>query len=252
MSNDFEMQPVLKHPLDPFIHIVLVETEESLNIGSVARAMKNLGFSNLHLVKPVHFSIQKAAITGRWAIDLLEAAKVHDSLEACLEPMTEVVGFSGRDGKNRANLMLPEWVGHFRAKELAPTALVFGPEDTGLRHDHVEHCRWLVRIPSSLEYPSFNLAQAVLLGIFELARLDWSQAKTGNSDHAADWNQFYQLDRLIDEVLTECGFYRPGTPEPIPGLVKNLFRRTNPDKREIGVLLAMFARVKKTMERGKA
>jgi TrmH family RNA methyltransferase len=247
--SDLNSGGYLTHPLGDLIHIVLVETEESLNIGSVARAMKNLGFTNLHLVKPVHFSIEKAEITGRWALDVLQNARIHESLEECLKPMTEVIGFSGREGKNRANLMLPEWVQHFRTRPLAPTALVFGPEDTGLRHDHVEHCRWLVRIPTSAEYPSFNLAQAVLLGLFELSRQDWSGASTGNAEHAADWNQFYQLDKLVDAVLEESGFYRVGTPEPIPGLVKNLFRRTNPDKREMGVLLALFARIRKTIER---
>lgn len=232
------------HPENDLFHVVLVETEESLNIGSVARAMKNLGFRNLHLVAPRNYKPERAAITARWATeDLLAGLTIHDSLEQALAPMQEVVGFSGRPGKDRFNIELPALMQSLREKPLQTTALVFGPEDTGLRSDHIEHCRWLVRIPSTVEYPSFNLAQAVLLGLFELTRQRWDNVSAEPSPHAADWGQFYQLDRLVEKVLTDCGFYREGTPEPIPGLVKNLFRRIQPDKREMGVLLALFSRI---------
>lgn len=242
--DDGPMTKVLhKTQFDNF-HVVLVEPEESLNIGAVARAMKNLGFSQLELVAPRDYRPERAAITARWATDdILASARVHATLEAALSPMQEVVGFSGREGKDRYNLMLPDWAASLESKPPVRTALVFGPEDTGLRHDHVEHCRWLVRIPSTAEYPSFNLAQAVLLALFEITRKNWDVPAKEPSEHAPDWNQFYQLDRIVDKVLSDSGFYREGTPEPIPGLVKNLFRRIQPDKREIGVLLALFARI---------
>lgn len=230
--------------------VVLVETEESLNIGAVARAMKNLGFRNLHLVAPRDYKFERAAITARWASDdILKNLKVFATLEEALGGAQEVVGFSGREGKDRFNLFLPEWMQQLQTKPLVRTALVFGPEDTGLRSDHVEHCRWLVRIPSTVEYPSFNLAQAVLLALFEITRRQWENVSAEPSPHAPDWNQFYQLDRLVDKVLTDSGFYREGTPEPIPGLVKNLFRRTQPDKREMGVLLALFSRIDRELLR---
>lgn len=232
------------HPQEALFHVVLVETEESLNIGSVARAMKNLGFSNLHLVAPREYKPERASITARWATDdILANLKIHDSLESCLTGMQDVVGFSGREGKDRFNLFLPDWMAQVRAKPLVQTALVFGPEDTGLTSEHIEHCRWLVRIPSTVAYPSFNLAQAVLLALFEITRQQWEHPSVEPSPHAPDWNQFYQLDRLVEKVLVDSGFFREGTPEPIPGLVKNLFRRTQPDKREMGVLLALFARI---------
>ncbi|MBN8548622.1 MAG: RNA methyltransferase [Deltaproteobacteria bacterium] len=237
------------HPENDLFHVVLVETDESLNIGSVARAMKNLGFRHLHLVAPRRYQPERAAITARWATDdILAGLTIHDTLEQALAPMQEVVGFSGRPGKDRFNVDLPDLMQGLRSKPLVTTALVFGPEDTGLRHDHVEHCRWLVRIPTSVEYPSFNLAQAVLLGLFEITRQRWDSVASEPSPHAADWNQFYQLDRLVDAVLKESGFYREGTPEPIPGLVKNLFRRTQPDKREMGVLLALFSRIERELQ----
>ncbi len=238
------MSDLAQHPESDFFHVVLVETEESLNVGSVARAMKNLGFKHLHLVAPRDYRPERAAITARWATeDILASLQIYPTMEAALAPMQEVVGFSGRDGKDRFNLTLPQWVAHLHQRPKVRTALVFGPEDTGLRSDHVQHCRWLVRIPSTVEYPSFNLAQAVLLGLFEITRQQWDAVSTDPSPHAPEWNQFYQLDRLVEKVLIDSGFYREGTPEPIPGLVKNLFRRINPDKREMGVLLALFSRI---------
>lgn len=248
-----------RSPLDDRFHIVLAEPGDSLNIGSVARAMSNLGFSRLHLVAPPRYNMGIASTTACWATDILESAVVHDTLEEALAPMQKVVGFTARHGKHRhTHLSLPQWVGEVRTAPPAATALLFGPEDTGLRTDHVEHCRWLVRIPSSAANPSFNLAQSVLLTLFELTRTDWEEA-TGNGKvepgkslappkgELANSGEFYQLDRLVEEALTRSNFYGKGTPAPMRGLVKHLLRRIGPDKREMAALVGIFDHINRVL-----
>ena len=224
-------------------HIVLVEPEESLNVGMTARAMMNLGFSRLHLVAPRHYSPRRAARTACWARELLMRAVVHDTLEHALAPMQEVVGLAAPCGRRRRNhIMLDQWLS---AGEEAPveTALVFGPERTGLRHEHIEQCTTLVRIPSTAKNPSFNLAQAVLLVLFEVSRAEWKNFPGPKPSEAVTWNEYYQLDRKLDYILDESGFNHPGAPALNAQLVKSLMRRIRPDRREMGVLLAMFERI---------
>lgn len=231
-------------------HVVLVEPGESLNVGSVARAMKNLGFHHLHLVAPPRFDRAKAAITACWGADLLDAAVVHPSFEAALSGFENVIAFSGREGKNRgAPLSLLEWGDSLAGSPPLRTALVFGPEDNGLRQEHMEQCRTVLRIPSAVDCPSFNLAQAVLLALFEIARRDMPAASAPAGRTPPPWNDFFQLDRLLDRVMSLSGFLRVGTPEPVPGLVKNLFRRIDLDKREMGILLGLFGRLDRVLTR---
>ena len=230
------------------IHIVLVEPANSLNIGSVARAMANLGFSNLHVVAPFRYDRKKAAATACAATALLDQALFHDRLEDVLQSMEEVVGFSNRHGRNRpGHLLLPDWSARITPGEIIKTALLFGPEDTGLRQDHIEHCRWLIRIPSNEDVPSYNLAQAVLLTLFELSHPHWKQELPDLEQQLPTWNEFYQLDRILEEVLIRSGFYRKGTPATIPGMIKNIFRRLRPNLREMKILLALFAKVNHTL-----
>ena len=76
------------------IHVFLLEPLGSLNVGSVARAMSNLGFSHLHLIAPRNYHFEKAAKTACWATDVLEKIQVHDTLGEALSEMNDVVGFT--------------------------------------------------------------------------------------------------------------------------------------------------------------
>lgn len=247
-----ESEKICDLPLLDHIHVVLVDTANSLNIGSVARAMMNLGFRHLHLVKPRNFIEAKAKATACWASSLVDQAIFHEDLESALQDMQDVVGFTARHGKFRpAHVFLPEWIDELRETSLRNTALVFGSEDYCLSAEHVEQCRVLVRIPSRAENPAFNLAQSTLLALYEVSRL-------ANENHAhlhlpdpetPSWNEFFQLDQKIERICDRTGFYRVGSPDPIPRLVKNLIRRMKPDAREMRVLLGMFSKIESTFDR---
>jgi tRNA/rRNA methyltransferase len=207
--------------------------------------MMNLGVKHLHLVAPRGFDPNRAKITACHAASLLESVVIHDNLQSALAPMQEVVGFSAREGRNRLNTYdLPQWCTMLAAQVPLPvTALVFGPEDSGLSLEDTAHCRSLVSIPADSCYTSFNLAQAVLLALYQLRSILVETTSANETRDLATWEDFYYLDTLIDSVLTLSHFYRKGTPQPIPGVVKRLLRRTTPDRREMGILLGMFRRI---------
>jgi len=232
-----------------WIHVVLVEPGDSRNVGSVARAMMSLGFRHLHLVAPPRYRVEDAATTACWAEGLLHAARIHPTLTQALAPMQHVVGFSARHGRQRPrHIALDEWTGTLAAGPRMETALLFGPEDTGLRQEHLSHCRWLVRIPSRAENPAFNLSQAVLLALFQVGRSldDTAVVPTRGADHPG-WREFYELERIVEEALRRCRFYHKGTPAPLPAVVKHLLRRMDPDVREMQILLGLFGKINRAL-----
>jgi len=232
---------------DPPAVLVLDRVEDPRNVGAVARAMMNLGFGSLHLVSPPRYDPATAAITACWATEILEGATIHDTLEEALAPMEQVVGFTARHGKNRPrHLLLPEWCERIEREPPRSTALLFGSEDSGLRRDHLSHCHWLVRIPSASANPSFNLSQSVLLALFELSRRRWGGIAADEKPRPPI-SEFAQLDRLVEAVLTQSGYFRKGTPRPVPQLVKHLLRRIDPDEREMGILMGMFGKIHRAL-----
>ncbi len=231
------------------IHVVLVEPGDSRNVGSVARAMLNLGFAHLHLVAPPRYRVEDAETTACWAQGLLHRARIHATLEDALAPMQHVAGFSVRHGRQRPrHLLLEEWTAQLAAEPRGEIALLFGPEDTGLRQEHLPHCRWLVRIPSRAENPAFNLSHAVLLTLYQVERAlaGAKDAARTRQDRPA-WRDYYELDRIVDEALTRARFYRPGTPVPVPSVVRHMFKRIDPDMREMQLLLGLFSRINRAL-----
>lgn len=230
-------------------HIVLVEPQDSLNIGSIARAMMNFGFARLVLVKPNQFSIEKALITGRWAEEILRSTVVYDSIDEALRDMHDVVGFSSQSRPRRGEpMLLPDWLSTLSDSSPRRLAVLFGREDTGLTVEAIEQCRLLVRIPSQAAYPSLNLAQSALVVMYELSRLGWNTIER-SSEQLPSWNQYAQLDRLCGEVMVASGFHRGEERDPTAATVKNMLRRITMNEREMRIMLALFNRIRITFER---
>ena len=154
------------------VYFVLVEPMEPGNIGASARAIKNMGFRNLCLVKPP----DKMSEEGRWfarnAHDVLDSAEVHGSVEEAIRDKALVVGTTRRTGKRRG-VIVPVERGASRVRDIAArnkVAVLFGREARGLYNHEVEECGFMLTIPSSAIQPSLNLAQAVLIIAYELAK----------------------------------------------------------------------------------
>lgn len=146
--------------------VVLVSPKTPGNIGAAARAMLNMGASDLRLVAPRcdHLDSQAVAMAVH-AENLLREAKIYPTLREALADRDLSVGTSAR---LRADLPAPKHPALLRplVREAAAPALVFGPEETGLINSDLEQCQVTVRIPTG-DYASLNLAQAVLLVCYE-------------------------------------------------------------------------------------
>ncbi len=175
------------------IHFVLVEPKEPGNIGASARAIKNMGFSNLSLVRPfrefdekkVRHSLEnsEARWLARGAIDILKNAKIYTNLHDAVSDKALVVGTTRRTGKRRG-VILPVEDGIKRIMDLAnhnKVAILFGREDKGLFNEEIKECGFLMTIRASRKAPSLNLAQSVLIIAYELDKTGRERYGAGDS-----------------------------------------------------------------------
>jgi tRNA/rRNA methyltransferase len=152
----------------------LVETSHPGNVGSAARALKTMGFSDLRLINPKIKGIaqeSEAIALASGANDLLVSAQEVDSLDLAVQSCSLVLGLTSRDREFGPPAM--DWV---QARSLIrqtlqanqQVALVFGPERTGLDNQHLALCTHRVWLDANPEYPSLNLAQALMVCAFTL------------------------------------------------------------------------------------
>ncbi|MEG4091842.1 RNA methyltransferase [Microcoleus sp. Pol12B4] len=155
---------------DANIRIVLVEPAGPLNVGSVARVMKNMGLHQLVLVNPQcdHLG-EEARLMAVRAADILETTKVVESLPAALVGCVRAIATTGDDCRALPT-QLEEPADALPWLLEAPSALIFGREDCGLTNAELNRAQRLIRIPSSDAYTSLNLAQAVAICCYELYR----------------------------------------------------------------------------------
>lgn len=182
------------------VRIVLVETSHAGNIGSVARAMKTMGLSQLVLVNPKSFPDGLAIAMASGAADVLTKARVVSCLSEALIGCRLVIGASARirasawpqvDARSAAELLLDSGAG-------VDVALVFGRENSGLTNSELDQCHYLGHVPTNPEYGVLNIAMAVQVFSYEL----WMQAQQRQG-----WQADHRKSKSLATVEELDGFY---------------------------------------------
>lgn len=231
------------------IRIVLVNTFHPGNIGAAARAMKNMGLTRLYLVSPRDYPSFEASQRASSASDVLEKAVVVDNLADALEGCAFVAGTTARlrsvqwpqvDSRQCGELLFEESQQH-------EVALVFGRERTGLHNDELEHCQYLVNIPTHEAYSSLNLGQAVqVLGyeIFMASRTGESVQQAGVKDEAdrvATSDQLESMYQHFFDTMEQLDFFGDRNPEHVMRRLRCLFGRSRPSRREVQILRGLLS-----------
>jgi tRNA/rRNA methyltransferase len=236
--------------IDPLrnITIVLVRPQYAGNIGSVCRAMKNMGISRLILVSPGQDPLSaEARMMATSARDILQKAKIYSSLEEALQGFRWIAGTSARKGINRGPFISPreispEILQHARS---IPVAILFGPEDRGLTNRELDPCHALIRIPTHPGLSSLNLAQAVLLLSYELFLTSRAETSEGFSSSSgmpkpAEFKRIEGMYNHLEELLLRIGFLDPNNPKRIMHTLRRIFGRANLGDRDVAILRGIF------------
>jgi tRNA/rRNA methyltransferase len=226
------------------ITIILVEPQSPGNIGMVCRAMKNMGLSNLRLVKGCSKNHREARKFAVSANDLLEMATIYDSLEDALADQEVTVATTRRHGKYRREILSPGEIARNILSSIGKNraALVFGREDNGLTTDELALCRWHATIPTSDEYGSLNLAQAVLIFCYELF-LGQNSVVSEETRSLATVSEVESLYRHMETTLLDIGFLNTENPAHLMRCLRRIFARSALDSREVTILRGMMSQI---------
>jgi len=230
------------------VRIVLVEPASPGNIGSTARVMKNLGLSQLFLVNPGHWDTSEARAMAHASGDILDSSRTVADLPSAVADCQLVVGTTHRVGKERDAIYTPEQVVQ-KISPLLPdqqVALVFGREKDGLWQDELLYCQHLVRFPSAVSYPSFNLSHAVLLFSYELFKISSLPPHPSPQRALAPHAERERMFARLNEVLKTIGFtHHNNDTRHFSRIVRRFFNKVDLDMRDIRVILKICNQVRR-------
>ena len=212
-----------------------------------------MDLSSLYLVKPKRFPDPQADWRAAGALDVVESAQVCGSLEDAIGDCGYVAGTSVRDRhipwtvKSISDFAIDVANMPQAAK---PVAILFGRENNGLSNDELAMCNLHVRIPSSSEYGSLNLAMAVQLVAYELFKARGnSEVKTGWDRPHASHAEIAAMYEHLDRVLNAIGFFDPSAPRTAFTRFQRMFGRIELDETEVQILRGMYTHIERAIAR---
>jgi len=252
------------------VRFVMTQPSHPGNVGSAARALKTMGFSDLVLVEPRWPDIAsrpEAVALASGASDVLAGARHCDTLAQALAPATLAFALTARerdlgppscDIREAARLARE----HLAADPAAGVAVVLGTERAGLTNEHIALCHRICHIPANPAYSSLNVAQALQLAAWEMRyalreappRADGAEAPRRSGDRPATGEQVQALVEHWERALVAVGFLDPQHPKKLMPRMRHLLARSALSRDETdmlrGVCTAMEAAARRAGERG--
>ena len=244
------------------IRIILVEPAGALNIGSIARVMKNMGLCNLILVNPqCDLLSDEARQMAVHAVNILENAQIVSDLPQALKGCQRAMATTARPRALSTELEPPKSALSWLIEENITSALIFGPEDRGLSNQELNYAQRFVGIPAHPVYPSLNLAQAVAVCAYEIYQLSLSnnidntsgcvtlQARGSDNPNPVSGNHVtletlegYYAD--LESLLLDVGYLYPHTATARMAKLRRLYNRANLTKEEVAMLRGTIRQIK--------
>ncbi len=222
--------------------IILVETSHPGNIGGVARAMKNMGLSDLRLVRPKVFPHSDATSRAAGANDVLSDARLFDSLDDAVADCQALIGASARDRTISWPVLTPRQCAQKFVSDRyqdSRIGLLFGREHSGLKNEELDKCDYLLRIPCNPEFSSLNLAAAVQVVCYELfvASGQYSHAcPAETAEPLASREQMEGFYQHLEQALDDIGFLHRDKSRSIMRRLRRIYNRIELESKEVDIL----------------
>jgi tRNA/rRNA methyltransferase len=202
--------------------IVLVRPQLGENIGKAARAMLNFGLAELRLVAPRDgWPNPSAGPAASGADSVLGDARVFDSVAEATADCAHVFATTVRKRGVVKPVLTPEAAATEMRTASGRSAILFGPERTGLETDDVAIARTIITVPINPDFGSLNLAQAVMVVAYEWSKSqNLAQPPKVDDEPPAPQAELDGLIGQLDAMLEYAGFYYP--PDKIPTVRRNV------------------------------
>jgi len=246
------------------VRIVLVEPAGGLNVGAIARVIKNMGLQQLVLVNPKCDRLgEDARKMAVHAVDILENAKIVATMPEALKGCTRAIATTARSRAIETPLETPRTVLPWLLEEKVQSALIFGPEDRGLSNTELNYAQRFLRIPTNPEYPVLNLAQSVGICAYELTQLQQQllagdQVSTSSASMSppatatsytnevsdrADLDHLEGYYQQMEAVLLKIGYLYPHTAASRMEKLRRIFNRAGVTTAEVAMLRGIFSQM---------
>lgn len=236
------------------VAVVLHEPQDPVNIAATVRAMKNMGVADLRLVRPVVYDPHRLEGIAHNTRDLIDAITRYDHFDDAVGDCVFLAGFTARRRAAKWRVLQPrQAAGEVLASvERGRVALVFGREDAGLPNEVLDRMHAAVVIPTT-EHSSMNLAQAVLIALYELHLAAGDATRTiappRKDAPPATEAQLEQYFGDVQRALEAIEFFKTRQRDHIMRTIRSLTVRAGPDARELSLIRAMAIEVVRYMKR---
>ena len=216
--------------------IVLVRPQLGENIGKAARAMLNFGLTEMRLVAPRDgWPNPDAGPSASGADAVLEQAQLFDSVAAAIADCNQIFASTVRRRDLVMPVLDPEQMADRIAASSGRTAILFGPERSGLETEEVALANAIVTVPINPEFGSLNLAQAVILLAYEWSRRsDLAQPPAKPLEEPAPQAELDGMIAQLDAELVAKGYFHPPSrTQATRNTIRTIFTKTGWSSREV-------------------
>lgn len=234
--------------------VVLVETSKSKNIGSVARAMNNLGFDNLCLVNCANHLDEKSRALASNSNNILEKATNYSSLKDAIADCNDVYALSARERRFHQTIYSSYDLHKLEIVDSDKTAFVFGRESSGLTNEEISICNHRLKIPTYGTSGSLNLAQAVMVTLYEFRKSIENEItplekkikkkkieKATSGDLEGMKNHLYQL-------LDDLAYRNEERDRFIKVSISDMVHRANLSAKDVRILRGFLMRIRRSLK----
>ncbi|WP_397600909.1 RNA methyltransferase [Silvanigrella sp.] len=232
------------------VSIVLVSPEHPNNVGAVARAMNNMGISDLRLVNPCEFLNNGADGSKTLAVhshSILENAKVFTSLKESILDKEIIIGTTNRIRGHHKQLNSIWELDSFLLNLNAPNkiAFVFGRETSGLSNQEINLCNHIISIPTFGENNSLNLSQAVMIILYEFSKFNYkNKVLKIIEEPIANSNHIEKLKENIFLILKKIDYIKNGNEDKKWGVFSKLISDKKLTTKEVDIIQGVLSKIK--------
>jgi TrmH family RNA methyltransferase len=234
--------------------VVLQRPQDLVNIGGVVRVMKNFELRDLRLVNPLEYDPYRIEGIAHNTGDILQRVQRFDDLGTALQDCIHVVGLTARQRSAKRNVRRPREAAPeiLAAAQEGMTAILLGPEDTGLTNEELDRCDRTVTIPANPRYASLNLVQAFSIIAYELLLARNQTPSFKRPRRQAPPSTHDDLERLFadaERALAAVDFFKTRQRDGVMRSLREILHRMPLDQREVKLMRAMWIEVVRFLER---